>query len=124
MPRQLTGLLAEVHKVATVVECGWGGITNGALLRAADSRFDVLLTADQGIDHQQSFVGVRIATVVLPTNRLREVIEAVPALFQTLGRIEARQHVIMDLGPRPDGWRQLRLHAVVEEAGVLRHVFR
>jgi len=44
---------------------GWSTLTNGALLlRAADS-FDVLLTADQGIEFQQNLDELPMSVVVL-----------------------------------------------------------
>lgn len=33
------------HEVMTVVEAGYGGMKNGALLRAAAEKFDVLITS-------------------------------------------------------------------------------
>ena len=124
LPRQLKGLLAGADETATVPDSGWAGLQNGVLLRQADARFDVLVTADQAIYHQQSFAGLRIAIIVLPTNRLRDVIDAVPALLQSLERIERGQHVIMDLGPRTERWTHVRLQSIVDDAGVLRHLFR
>jgi predicted nuclease of predicted toxin-antitoxin system len=123
LPRQLKGLLAGAHETATVPDSGWAGLKNGVLLRQADACFDVLLTADQRIYHQQSFAGLRIAIIVLPTNRLRDVIDAVPALLQSLERIERGQHVTVDFGPRTERWADLRLQSIVDDGGVLRHLF-
>ena len=71
VPRQLKNWLAEAHDVATVFDAGWSGMKNGALLREANQCFDVLITADQNLYHQQSFAGLTISILVLPTNRLR-----------------------------------------------------
>jgi hypothetical protein len=116
-------MLSSVHDVATVFDVGWTGLKNGVLLRKADSLFDALVTADQHMYHQQSFVGLRIAVIALPTNHLRLVQSAVPALLQSLGRIEAGQHVLMDLIGAPERWPELRLQNVADEGGVTRHVF-
>lgn len=53
------------HEVRTVPEAGWAGFKNGALLRAADGRFDVLVTVDQGVQYQQNLAGLRISVVVM-----------------------------------------------------------
>ena len=53
------------HQVVTVVEAGYGGLKNGALLRAAASNFDVLITVDQNIAHQQNIPSHQIAVVIL-----------------------------------------------------------
>jgi len=53
------------HQVSTVVEAGYGGLKNGALLRAAASKFDVLITVDQNLAHQQNIPSYQIAVVIL-----------------------------------------------------------
>jgi hypothetical protein len=65
-PRQLKSWLAEAHDVTTVFDAGWSGMKNGALLREANQRFDVLITADQNLYHQQSFAGLTPYAVVDP----------------------------------------------------------
>jgi hypothetical protein len=72
---------------------------NGALLREANECLDVLVTADQNMYQQQSFAGLTISLMVLPTNRLRLVKNAVPALLQSLARLVPRQRIVIDLGP-------------------------
>ena len=42
------------HEVKTVREAGFTGLKNGQLLKAAESEFDVLVTVDQSIRHQQN----------------------------------------------------------------------
>jgi hypothetical protein len=42
------------HDVRTVSEMGWSGIKNGPLLHRAAQEFDIFLTVDQGIEHQQN----------------------------------------------------------------------
>jgi hypothetical protein len=54
------------HECKSVVEAGFSGKKNGALLILAErSGFDVVLTVDQGIPHQQKLEGLRIALVIL-----------------------------------------------------------
>jgi len=66
---------------------GWAKVKNGKLLEKADRVFDVLLTADKGIPHQQNMNGRKIAVVVLRPKRLRfEFIE--PMLARILSAIE------------------------------------
>lgn len=56
------------HAVITVPEMGWAGLSNGALLNAAEQAgFDVMVTGDQNIPHQSSLTGRRLAVVVLTT---------------------------------------------------------
>jgi len=54
------------HQVETVFECGWSTWTNGALLtKAEEEGFDVFVTTDKKLPHQQNLSTRRIAIVVL-----------------------------------------------------------
>jgi hypothetical protein len=55
------------HSVATAHEKGWATLTNGELLAAAEGSFDVFITTDQNLRHQQNLTGRRLAILVLPT---------------------------------------------------------
>lgn len=55
------------HSVATAYEMAWTQLSNGALLRAAEAQFDVLITTDQNLRYQQNIAGNRLAILVLPT---------------------------------------------------------
>src|SRR4029077_3454656 len=114
--------LSSVHEVATVFDLGWAGLKNGVLLSKADPRFDLLVTADQQMYYQQSFTGLHISVIVLPTNQLRLVRSTLPALLQSLDRIEAGQHVLMDLPAVAERWPELRLQRIADEGVVTRHV--
>jgi hypothetical protein len=60
LPRPLGPALIG-HAVSTVRDEGWTSLSNGALLREAASRFDVLLTADQNLEFQQNLATQRRA---------------------------------------------------------------
>lgn len=64
---------------------GWAGKENGALLAAAESEFDVLVTVDQKLKYQQSMAGRNIAVVVLVARRHK--IEFLRRLVPSLERI-------------------------------------
>ena len=75
------------HTVATAYEMGLAELDNGALLEAAESAFDVFITTDQNLRHQQKLTGRRLAILVLPTTswptiqpRVPQVAAAVDAL--------------------------------------------
>jgi predicted nuclease of predicted toxin-antitoxin system len=60
------------HEVFTVDESGFKGLKNGRLLRAAsDDGFEILITVDQNIEHQQnlSLLPISILVLVSKTNR-------------------------------------------------------
>ena len=74
----------------TVQEMGWSGKTNGELLALADGNFDVLVTADQGIQYEQNLAGRGIALLILsaPTNKLEDLKPLVPAALSALSTLQ------------------------------------
>ena len=68
LPHKLR-LLLTGHEVRTVAYQRWAGLTNGALLKAAeDAGFNAILTADQGIRYQQNRKNSQLALIVLSDN--------------------------------------------------------
>ncbi len=65
VPRRLLGLLGPDVEATTVARRGWKGKKNGELLQAAQAEFDVLLTADRSMPHQQTLSGFDLGVVVL-----------------------------------------------------------
>jgi len=45
----------------------WTELDNGALLKAAEANFDVLITTDRNLRHQQNLARYQLAILVLPT---------------------------------------------------------
>jgi hypothetical protein len=72
-PRPLRSFLSG-HEVRTAKEMHWENLSNGALLSAAESHFDLLITADQNIQHQQNLQNRTLAILVLRTNRWSEIL--------------------------------------------------
>lgn len=76
VPRPLKRELAE-HDVQTVVEMGWAGTKNGALLKLMTSEgFTILLTADQNLRYEQNLkqAGVAIVVLIAPSNRMPDLV--------------------------------------------------
>ena len=70
VPYQLRRCL-EKHNVRTAAEQGWGRLSNGDLLKAAeDAGFNVMVTADQSLEYQQNLKGRKLALVVLSSNHI------------------------------------------------------
>jgi hypothetical protein len=75
------------HEVATAYEVGWAELANGALLSAAEVKFDALITTDQSLLYQQNLIDRKLAILVLPTTswpriqaHLEQIVAAVDAL--------------------------------------------
>ena len=91
LPRDLSALLI-VHQTTTVRAAGWSGIKNGELLALSATRFDVFVTADRNIEHQQNLVTLPVAVVVLLVRRTRiqGIQPLVPELLRLLDQITPR----------------------------------
>jgi predicted nuclease of predicted toxin-antitoxin system len=85
------------HQEAHTVEwAGLKGAKNGELLKAADAAgYDVLLTVDRGLQHQQPHSGRRLAIVVIHslTNQLEDLLPLVDEILRVMERIEPGQIV-------------------------------
>ncbi len=75
------------HDVHTARFMGWDGLTNGALLAAMRAGgFQVLLTVDQNLRHQQNLTAAGVAVVVMlaPTNTMPDLTPLVPEVAAAL----------------------------------------
>jgi hypothetical protein len=71
VPWQLLAELSE-HDVSTAAREGWGGVANGELLkRIGSAGFDVFVTADRNLQHQQRLTGRSFGIVLLVPRRLK-----------------------------------------------------
>jgi len=84
------------HHVTTAHEMGWAQLNNGELLLQAESRFDLLITTDQDLRHQQNLSGRRLAILVLPTT-------AWPLISQRANEVAVAVHSM-----KPGAFRQLQ----------------
>jgi hypothetical protein len=65
---------------------GWASTTNGELLRLAAADFDVFLTSDRNLSHQQNLSAFDIAVIVLiaASNRIDDLRPLVPRVLEVL----------------------------------------
>jgi hypothetical protein len=90
VPKRFGRLLAG-HTVRTVPQEGWSGKKNGELLGLMSAAgFEVLLTVDQGIQHQQNLRvgGVAVGVMFGPSNQLSDLVPLVPDVLTALGTIK------------------------------------
>ncbi len=88
LPHDLARTLSSHHSVKTAADMGWSGIQNGRLLKALreSGEFDVFVTADKSLPHQQNLRDLTFAIVLLRlrSTRVADVLARVPALLQKL----------------------------------------
>ncbi len=89
MPKALVGLLAPEIDARTVQPHGLSGLKNGDLLLAASKSFNILITTDRGIPHQQNLSRYQLWIVLLEarSNRIEDLAPLVPKLKAMLDSI-------------------------------------
>ena len=82
------------HDAHTAQWAGLKGKKNGELLRAAEiAGYDVLLTVDQGIPHQQRSADRKLSIILVRsrTNQIGDLLPLVDAIIRTLETIQPGQ---------------------------------
>ena len=85
------------YDISTVQEMGWAGIKNGELLTLAESRFEVFITTDKNLRHQQNLSHRKLTFILLPSNQVPAVEALIPALEAVLATIMAGDFVEIPL---------------------------
>jgi predicted nuclease of predicted toxin-antitoxin system len=77
------------HTVESVSLIGWAGLKNGVLLAEAEKEFDVLVTMDSNMAHQQNLARFRIAVIALQarSNRLADTRPLMPKVLALLAKL-------------------------------------
>jgi hypothetical protein len=90
LPRRLKRDLVG-HDVKTAPEMGWASKTNGELLALAAADFDLFLTSDRNLSHQQNLSAFDIAVIVLiaASNRIDDLRPLVPRIIEAFGTAKA-----------------------------------
>ena len=91
VPSRLGRLLVG-HEVISSQRRGWSGVKNGKLLALAASEFDVLVTADKGIEYQQNRATLPIAVLIVlaHSNRMADMEPVVPNVLKALSELQPR----------------------------------
>lgn len=86
-------------QIFTIEEAGLKGVENGALIAAAEDKFDVIITADKNLRYQQNLRNRKIAIIELPFNSWRRLKTLLPVLEATIARIKPGEYLIIP--PQP-----------------------
>ena len=89
------------HEVQTVPRAGWAGIKNGRLLRLiADSgQFDIFLTMDKSLPHQQQLKALPFAVVILraASNSFEDTRPLIPEFLRRLDEFKTGHAYVLML---------------------------
>ncbi len=100
LPSELQGTLTAMgHESLTIRQAGFAAKKNGELLSIAEGRWDVLLTSDRNIRHQQNMTGRTVSIIILraKSNRLKDLLPLMPACSEALLSIHPGR--IVEVGP-------------------------
>lgn len=82
------------YNVATAYEQGWSNLANGALLTAAErDGYELLITTDQNLRHQQNLDGRQIAILVLTSTSWPRIQQQLASLRAAIEQITPGAYV-------------------------------
>jgi hypothetical protein len=86
------------HEITTAYERGWSTFKNGDLLDAAEFEgFDVLITTDANLKHQQNLGSRRIAVVVLMSTSWPRIQQVIAEIVSTVGSVSVGTYVEVEI---------------------------
>ena len=91
-PAPLRRFLQE-HSVDTAFELGWSDLLNGELLDAAEeSGYELLITTDQQLHHQQNLAGRELAVLVLLSTSWPRIQSRVDEIREAVSRLQPGEY--------------------------------
>ncbi len=75
------------RSIVTVQDMGWAGIKNGELLRLVAADFDVFITSDKNLRHQQNLSAIDLSIILLPSNQVPVIKALLPQIDSALTNI-------------------------------------
>jgi predicted nuclease of predicted toxin-antitoxin system len=96
VPRKIKFLFAaEGMFCETVRDAGWSGKENGELLSLAEQQYDIPVTIDRNIKHQQNLLGRKISILIIHTssNDYKDIRPHIPSAVEALKSIRPGQFV-------------------------------
>ncbi len=86
------------HDVLTIDEAGFKGLKNGKLIDAAKEIFEVLVTVDKNIRHQQNKDRLPIAIIILSarSNRYESLSPLIPKALKILENIKIGEIILIE----------------------------
>ncbi|HMN40446.1 MAG TPA: hypothetical protein PKE29_06335 [Phycisphaerales bacterium] len=95
-PEPLRGALVG-HRVTTAHELGWARLSNGELLKAAEGRFDAMVTTDQSLGYEQNLEGRHLAILVLSTTSWPRIKKHAGLVLATVNELRPGMYVVLEI---------------------------
>ncbi len=81
------------RQIKTVQEIGWAGVKNGELLKLVEANFEVFITSDKNLRHQQNLQNRKFAIILLPSNQVPVIERLLPQIDEVLGQIKSNDFI-------------------------------
>lgn len=86
------------HQVDTAYEKGWANVKNSKLLdRAVKNRYDLLITTDQNLCHQQNLTKYNIAVLVLTSASWPQLQKQIGRILKAIDQLNAGEYVVVTI---------------------------
>jgi hypothetical protein len=92
VPHIVKKLLPE-RNIKTVQEMGWDGIKNGELLKLVEADFDLFITSDKNLQHQQNLENLNLSILLLPSNQVPVLEAMISVIDQNIGEIRPNEFI-------------------------------
>ncbi len=79
------------HNIVSVQNMNWAGIKNGQLLKLVAADFDVFITSDKSLRHQQNLASLDLAVILLPSNQVPTVEALLPKIGEAPTNIQPKE---------------------------------
>ncbi|MEO8649614.1 MAG: hypothetical protein ABI539_10655 [Acidobacteriota bacterium] len=79
--------------IVSVQDIGWSGIKNGQLLKLVAADFDVFITSDKNLRHQQNLSALDLAIILLPSNQVPVVRDVLPQIDAAVSSIKPQTFI-------------------------------
>ena len=88
VPKRLLRLLSD-HEVKTAYQMGWAAKKNGELLKLVENEFEVFLTVDQNLRHQQNLTSspLRFVVLIAASNQYDSLAPLIPQVKDALTKL-------------------------------------
>lgn len=88
VPKRLLRLLSE-HEVKTAYQMDWAAKKNGELLKLVANEFEVFLTVDQNLQHQQNLASspLRFIVLIAASNQYESLAPLIPQVKAALTKL-------------------------------------
>ena len=93
MPLRIVKRGLPARNIVSVQDMGWAGVKNGRLLKLVAVEFDIFITSDKNLRHQQNLAEIDVAIILIPSNQVPVVKALLPQINEALNSIGSHDFI-------------------------------